>query len=140
MLKLKILSIGKTKEEWLEQGLGEYVKRLRPYLSIEWFWAKDNSQLTELVKKEGLCICLDPAGQLMTSEEFSTFMQHHWEKGGARLAFVIGGADGLPLELKKNYPLVSLSSLTFTHQLTRLILIEQIYRSLEIARGSQYHK
>lgn len=139
MLKLNILSVGRTKEKWLEEAFEEYIKRLKPYAQISCLWAKDDAQLIEWAKKEGSFIGLDPAGRLMTSEEFSEFLMHSWEKGGSRLSMVIGGAQGLPDELKKA-PLISLSPLTFTHQITRLVLIEQIYRALEIQRGSQYHK
>ena len=140
MLKLKILSVGKSKETWLEDAMQEYAKRLKPYLSIEWLWAKDNSQLVDWAKKESSVICLDPAGRLLTSEQFATFIEQAWEKGGSRLTFIIGGAEGLPMELKTHSPLISLSPLTFTHQITRLVLIEQIYRAIEIKRGSPYHK
>ena len=140
MLKLKILSIGKTKESWLEEALGEYAKRLKSHMMIEWVWAKDNSQLIEYANKESTVICLDPIGKLLTSEQFAVFFDQLWEKGGSRLTVVIGGADGLPNEFKQKYPLISLSPLTFTHQITRLILIEQIYRSIEIKKGSNYHK
>lgn len=140
MLKLKIFSIGKTKESWLEEALAEYIKRLKPHLTVEMGWAKEESQLVEWAKKEPVVICLDPQGQLFTSEEFSTFLAQCWEKGGSRLTFVIGGAEGLPPALKTKYPLLSLSSLTFTHQMTRLVLLEQIYRATEIQKGSRYHK
>ncbi|MBA3722165.1 MAG: 23S rRNA (pseudouridine(1915)-N(3))-methyltransferase RlmH [Parachlamydiaceae bacterium] len=140
MLKLKILSIGKTKETWLEDALSEYVKRLKPNLIIEWVWVKDNAQLIEYADKEPLVICLDPAGQMYTSEQFASFLEQQWEKGGSRLTFVIGGAEGLPQQLKSNYALISLSPLTFTHQITRLVLIEQVYRTIEIKKGTQYHK
>ena len=85
-------------------------------------------------------ICLDPAGLLLTSEQFADFFDRSWQKGGSRLAIVIGGAEGLPPELRSKYPLVSLSPLTFTHQITRLILVEQLYRSIEIKKNSRYHK
>ncbi len=140
MIKLKILSVGKTKEKWLEEAFSEYVKRLKPLLQIECLWAKDNFQLIDWVQKEPLIICLDPAGQLFSSEEFSAFLTQEIEKGGSRLALVIGGAEGLPAELKHNHTLISLSRMTFTHQVTRLVLIEQIYRALEIQKGSNYHK
>lgn len=140
MLKLKILSVGKTKETWLEEALAEYMKRLKPYMTIETIWAKDDAQLTELVKKETTVIALDPSGRLLTSEQFTSFLAQSWEKGGSRVAFVIGGAEGLPLEVKEHYPLISLSPLTFTHQITRLVLIEQVYRAMEIQKGSRYHK
>lgn len=140
MLKLSVLSIGKTKESWLEEALQEYTKRLKPYVLIEWKWAKDDEQLISLVEKEGSAICLDPNGQSFTSEHFAAYLQKAWENGGSRVAFVIGGAEGLPDVLKKKYPLFSLSQMTFTHQITRLVLIEQVYRAIEIQRGSQYHK
>lgn len=140
MLKLKVLSIGKNKENWLDEALKEYVKRLKSCMAIEWIWAKDDEGLVELVQKEPSVICLDPQGKLFTSEELATFLAQAWEKSGSRLAIVIGGADGLPPILRKNYPLISLSPLTFTHQITRLVLIEQIYRSIEIQKGSNYHK
>lgn len=140
MLKLKILLIGKTKESWLEQAIEEYTKRLKSLVSIEWVWAKNDVHLSELAKKEPLLICLDPQGRLLTSEQFSIFLMESWEKGGSRLAIAIGGPEGLPEDLKQHALLLSLSPLTFTHQLTRLILLEQIYRAIEIHKGTQYHK
>lgn len=140
MPKVKILSVGKNKEKWLEEALGEYIKRLRPTLEVECLWAQDDSQLAHLALKEKTVICLDPQGKCQTSEQFALFFQEQLEKGGARLSFVIGGAEGLSAEMKRHYPLISLSSLTFTHQIARLILIEQIYRATEILKGSQYHK
>jgi 23S rRNA (pseudouridine1915-N3)-methyltransferase len=140
MLKLKIFSVGKTKEKWLIEAFEEYIKRLKPFLQIECLWAKDSSQLIEWAQKEGDYLCLDPSGRLYTSEELSHFLCQQWEKGGSRITLVIGGADGIPLELKQKAILISLSPLTFTHQISRLVLIEQIYRSIEIQKGSQYHK
>lgn len=140
MLKLKILSVGKTKETWLEQACNEYLKRLKPIVHIECLWAKDTAQLREWAQKEPSYLCLDPEGRSFTSEEFSSYLAHAWEKTGSRLTFIIGGAEGLPDDLKKNRMLLSLSPLTFTHQMTRLVLIEQIYRALEIQKGSRYHK
>ncbi len=140
MLKLKILSVGKTKEKWLDEAFGEYQKRLKPLMQIDCQWAKDSSQLLDWALKEPYLICLDPAGRLLSSEQFATLIEQSWDKGGSRLAIVIGGAEGLPLELKQNAQLISLSPLTFTHQITRLVLIEQIYRATEIQKGSNYHK
>lgn len=140
MIKLKLLSIGKTKEQWLNDAFDEYIKRLQPTVEIEVLWAKDNTQLSNWTQKEGSYLCLDPAGQLFTSEEFAAFLTKQWEKEGSRLTLVIGGAEGLPIEIKRKGVLISLSPLTFTHQITRLVLIEQIYRAMEINKGSQYHK
>jgi 23S rRNA (pseudouridine1915-N3)-methyltransferase len=140
MLKLKILSVGKTKEKWLEDAFNEYLKRLQNTTQVDCQWAKDTSQLIEWTQKEAFFLCLDPEGLLFTSEDFSKFLIDQWEKQGSRLTLVIGGAEGLPAELKQKARLISLSPLTFTHQMTRLILIEQVYRALEIHRGSHYHK
>lgn len=136
MFKVKVLTIGRCKEEWLIQAINEYEKRLRGKLSVEWQLAKDNAQLIEWAGSESL-IALDPKGELFTSEAWSQKMN----RLGLRLVFAIGGAEGLPSEILKRAQFRwSLSPLTFTHQITRLILMEQLYRATEIERGSQYHK
>ncbi|MBS4168886.1 23S rRNA (pseudouridine(1915)-N(3))-methyltransferase RlmH [Parachlamydia sp. AcF125] len=140
MLKIKILSVGKTKETWLNTAIEEYQKRLQGQVEMEWVWAKDDPQLMALVSREPLVVCLDPQGKMLSSEQFSSFLMRKLEEGGSRLTFVIGGAEGLPLFLKQNKEAISLSLLTFTHQIARVVLIEQIYRALEIAKGSRYHK
>ena len=140
MLKLKILSVGKNKEKWLDEAFSEYVKRIKSIVQIECLWVRDTQQLIEWTQKEPHYICLDPTGDLYTSEEFSKFLFHEWEIKGSRLTFLIGGAEGIPEILKQNRELISFSPLTFTHQMARLILIEQVYRSIEIQKGSNYHK
>lgn len=140
MFKIKIISVGKNKEEWLEDALDEYVKRLKPVANIEFMWAKDDQQLLNFIEKESNVVGLDPNGLAMDSEVFADKLQKILVNGGSRAAFVIGGSEGLPKEMKSKYPLISLSKLTFTHQITRLILIEQIYRAFEIAKGSKYHR
>jgi 23S rRNA (pseudouridine1915-N3)-methyltransferase len=140
MYRIKILSIGKTKETWLQSAFDEYAKRLQSVASFDLVWVKDNTQLISTANKESDPIILDPRGKLYTSETFSQMLVDALEKGGSKVTFIIGGAEGLPEEVKRMGRLVGFSPLTFTHQITRLILIEQIYRSLEIARGSQYHK
>lgn len=122
-------------------AIEEYVKRLQGVLSFELIWAKDDEHLERLVDKEQQrTLCLDLCGKAMDSETFSQYITHQFQVGGSKLSFVIGGAEGLPASFKQRYPLISLSPMTLTHQCTRLILIEQIYRALEIARGSKYHK
>ncbi len=137
MRKIKIFTVGKTKESWLQEALDEYTKRLKPHLSLEWHLAKNSDQLSTLLEKETHYICLDIKGAAFSSEEFSEWFQ----KTGSRLSFVIGGAEGLSEAIKAKAALkISISPLTFTHQLARLILIEQLYRALEIEKGSSYHK
>lgn len=140
MLKLKIFSVGKTKEEWLESAFTEYVKRLQKTLHVECIWAKNDDQLLELVEKEALVIYCDAEGKQLTSEAFSSFLVKKFIEGGSRLSIVIGGAEGLPLTIKKSKELLSFSKMTMTHQMIRLFLIEQVYRAFEIQKGSSYHK
>ena len=136
MFKVKVLTIGRVKESWLESALAEYEKRLHPNVLIEWRLAKDDKQLIEWSAKESY-IALDPKGKLFDSESWSKKMMQL----GARPIFCIGGPEGLPEEILKKAQLRwSLSPLTFTHQIARLILLEQIYRAMEIERGSPYHK
>jgi 23S rRNA (pseudouridine1915-N3)-methyltransferase len=139
MYKIKIFSVGKTKEAWLETAFEEYVKRLKPWTVIECSWFKNDEQLIQAVEKEDSVIALDPQGQQYDSVAFAHHVDVLLEKGGSRLTFVIGGADGLPVVLKKN-PIISFSKMTFTHQLTRLVLIEQLYRTYTILNDTPYHK
>lgn len=141
MLKVKVLTMGKTKEKWTEEAIQEYEKRLSPSLEITWIIAKDANSLKVLCDKEKNLISLDPKGVLLTSEEWSQKMMTHFQDLGSSLTIVIGGPEGISKEiLKKSLAIYSFSLLTFTHQLTRIILVEQLYRALEIQKGSQYHK
>jgi 23S rRNA (pseudouridine1915-N3)-methyltransferase len=140
MLRIKILSPGKNKERWLEEALNEYIKRLKPFVHVECLWAKNTKQLMEWTEKEPHYLCLDPTGRLFTSEEFAEFLTNQWKERNSVVIFIIGGPEGLPASMKQSAPLISLSPLTFTHQMTRLILIEQIYRTIEIQKSSPYHK
>lgn len=139
MFKLKIISPGKTKEKWLEEAMEEYIKRLRPSMEIESIWVKNDEQLLDLALREKALICLDPLGNLYDSKKFSSYLINQFVEHDSRLALIIGGPEGLPQELKK-FPLLSLSPLTMTHQIIRLVLIEQIYRAIEIYKGTKYHK
>jgi 23S rRNA (pseudouridine1915-N3)-methyltransferase len=140
MLKIKIISVNKTKETWLEEAISTYVNRLKTSVQIEFLWAKNDEQFMDWVAKEPLTICLDANGTTMSSEQFSKYLYKQLELGGSRLCFAIGGAEGLPKEAKQHYPLLSLSMMTFPHQMIRLFLVEQIYRAFEIAKGSSYDK
>jgi 23S rRNA (pseudouridine1915-N3)-methyltransferase len=141
MFRLRIFSLGKTKEQWLDDAIDEFCKRLQAVLKIEFVWVRSDEQLVQAVLKEPRFLCLDSTGIMRTSEQFSTFIMEQFEVGGSRLAIVIGGPEGLPPLLKKSCKsLISFSPMTFTHQMVRLILVEQIYRAFEIERKSQYHK
>lgn len=141
MIKIKVIALGKCKEPWLQTALSEYEKRLSPYAKIVWQTPKDIHEMEEMARQEDSPILLDPEGESLDSIEFSQKFHQHLERNGARLSFLIGGPDGYSAKILQMTRIRwSLSRLTFTHQMTRLILIEQIYRSFEIYRGSPYHK
>jgi len=139
MLKVKVIAIGKCKEEWLSIALSEYEKRLSPIMDIVWIHPKDDAELIERLSQEEQYIALDPNGESMDSPSFSHKLAKYFERYRARATFAIGGPDGFPSKIKPIHRW-SLSPLTFTHQIVRIILIEQIYRAMEIAKNSSYHK
>lgn len=140
MIHIKILSPGKIKDSWLHEAIGEYLKRLTPVAQFELLWTKDEKQFAELLREQKEVICLDPRGKMYSSEAFADYFFKGVERGGSSLAFAIGGAEGFPEGTTQNRPLLSLSPMTFTHQHTRLLLIEQIFRAFEIQKGTRYHK
>ena len=130
MYKVQIFSISKSKEPWLIQAIEEYTRRLRPILSIHWNISKNEDKLLQALDKEKSYIALDSRGKSVHSEDFSHWLIKTFQHQDSRLNFIIGGAGGLPKEITtKADTLLSLSNLTFTHQMTRVILLEQIYRA-----------
>jgi 23S rRNA (pseudouridine1915-N3)-methyltransferase len=147
-VKIRIVGRKNGSEKWLEEAYSMYETRLRPSsLDVETVWHKTDPDLIKAVEtdreKGHTVVLMDPTGKMRSSEQFSEDLFSWIASGGSRLVFVIGGAPGLPPELK-NHPsktkLISLSPMTFTHQFARTILMEQIYRASEIRKGSGYHK
>lgn len=131
MRKIKVYSPGKKS---FEKELSEYAKRLTGEAQILWIYPKD---LEKALIKEKKYICLDPTGTLYTSEGFAKFL----DSQEVQIIFVIGGDEGLSPTICENATaLISLSKMTFTHHMTRLILAEQIYRGLLINANRPYHK
>ncbi len=141
MYKITLYSIGKPKEPWLQEALAEYEKRLKPFLTLEWVLVKTPPLLEKALEKQLHFLTLDPQGKMYTSPDFSTTLLEWLTSHGSRLHMVIGGADGMPPSLlRRSAGKLSLSPMTLTHQMTRLFLLEQIYRAIAISRGSSYHK
>ena len=158
-MKIKVYCIGKIKEQYLKDGINEYIKRVSPYSNIEIIEVNDSKvkdnpnqadidkakneegdRVLKLIKNDYL-IGLDMNKQEFTSEEFATFLNKKMVEGGSSISFVIGGSYGLSDALKKRCNTsISLSKLTFLHQMTRLILLEQIYRAFKILNNETYHK
>ena len=159
-MKIKIYCIGHLKENYLKEGINEYLERLKPYTQVEILEVDDESinnnpspkdienvknkegqKVIKLLKNNEYLIGLDLVKKQLTSEEFAQYITDKFVIGGANISFVIGGSYGLSDELKKRCnDRLSLSNMTFLHQMTRLILLEQIYRAFKINRNEVYHK
>ncbi len=138
MFKVKVITQGKLKESWLNEALAEYEKRLTQKMKIEWVLVDTSKELMAKALQEPSLIALDLQGKALTSVEFSKSLFTKW---GSRPCFAIGGAEGFSQEILNHAKYrICLSNLTFTHQMVRLILVEQLYRATEIEEGSSYHK
>jgi 23S rRNA (pseudouridine1915-N3)-methyltransferase len=139
-LKLRIVWVGKTKNPQQAKLCEDYIGRIRHFLRLEIAEVKESKLLAELDSSDRV-VALDPKGKSWTSEQFAKFVQQHMTSDPRSLTFVIGDFAGLPPEVKKRADVQwSLSPLTFTHDLTRVLLLEQIYRALSIIHNLPYSK
>jgi len=151
---IKIVCIGKTKKKWLQDGEAEYIKHLKKYATVEWVVIEPETRGTvaDIVKKETekvqkyaqtlsdfeLCV-LDIYGDQYSSESFSDKIKTFEKKG--KIAFFIGGSHGFALGFTDSITYkISLSPMTFVHEMVRVVLLEQLFRALDIMHGGQYHK
>ncbi|MGA8942279.1 MAG: 23S rRNA (pseudouridine(1915)-N(3))-methyltransferase RlmH [Thermoactinomyces sp.] len=159
-MKIQIITVGNLKEKYLKQACAEYLKRLTPYARMEIIEVAEEkandhvhpSQIEQILEKEGkrilrhcsrdvYVIALAIEGQSFTSTAFARKINQLATYGNSHLAFVIGGSYGLSPDILQRADLtLSFSKMTFPHQLIRLFLLEQIYRSFKINRGETYHK
>ena len=141
MHRIKIYTIGKIKESWLQEGIEEYVKRLKPSLTLDWILAKNLPVLEQLLESEPHFTSLDPQGKLFSSEQFSEWLQQTLYEGGSRLTLLIGGAEGFTDEIRnKANMMLSFGQQTWPHVMVRVMLLEQIYRAQQIIAGHPYHR
>jgi 23S rRNA (pseudouridine1915-N3)-methyltransferase len=152
-VKIRVLWVGKTQEEWVRCGIDEYVGRLRRYVPLEIAEVREEKgaaaaaqreregeRLARLLPKNARLILLDERGEEMTSPEFAAFLARSRDGGDACLAFAIGGAYGFSERLRDGADrTIALSRLTFTHQMVRVFLLEQIYRGFTIINNEPYH-
>ena len=139
-MKLRIVWVGKTKNPQQAKLCEDYIGRIRHFLRLEIAEVKEAKLLAELDSSDRV-VALDPKGKSWTSEQFAKFVQQHMTSDPRSLTFVIGDFAGLPPEVKKRADIQwSLSPLTFTHDLTRVLLLEQIYRALSIIHNLPYSK
>ena len=134
--RLSISAIGKIKKTWIKEGIKNYVKRM-PDLSINEFKDFDIKNLKKQPSND-IFISLSEEGKTYSSYEFASLLLNFNNK---KIVFLIGDAEGLSSDVKSKSDLVlSLSPLTFPHELARLILVEQIYRAISITHKSPYHR
>ncbi len=155
-MKITLLVIGKTDAAYLTEGIGEYLKRLNHYIPFELEVIPDirnkKNMTPELQKiQEGELILaklqpgrelhlFDENGSTFSSREFSKFIERKMLAGIKELVFVIGGPYGFPEKVYKNAASkISLSKMTFSHQMARLVCVEQFYRAFTILKGEPYH-
>ncbi len=155
-MKIVLLVVGKTSEQYLIDGISEYQKRLKHYIGFEILEIPNikkakNISNVELIKKEGesilntlhssdYLVLLDEKGKGFTSLKFSQKLQGWMLSGKKRLVFVVGGAYGFSEEIYiRGDEKLSLSNMTFSHQMVRLFLVEQIYRGYTILNNEPYH-
>ena len=134
--RLTINAIGKIKKPWIKEGIDQYRKRM-PDLIIREF---KHFKIINFKEKrdKNIIISLGEEGKSFSSKEFSSLLLNF---NNQKITFFIGDSDGLSSQFKYNSDLLlSLSPLTFTHELARLVLIEQIYRAVSIAKNSPYHR
>ena len=156
-MKIKIITVGKTKEKFLQFGEKEFQQRLARYCQIEWITVKEEKiiagksdqqikaneaeRILEKIAPKSWKVALDRTGKPMSSEDLAAWLQKKMNEGTSEFEFIIGGALGLdPIILNSVNQVLSLSQMTFTHEMSRLILLEQLYRAFTILRGEKYHK
>ena len=139
--RYKIIAIGKIKKNWIQEGIEIYLKRLPGLKIIE---IKDSTQIKEehtikeIIKKSETLVTLNENGQPFTSKQLAKKLLNSHNQN---ITFVVGGASGLSSSLNSSASWqLSLSPLTFPHEIARLLLIEQLYRAKTIIQGGPYHK
>jgi 23S rRNA (pseudouridine1915-N3)-methyltransferase len=138
-VKLVILAAGKLKSRELRAVADDYLGRIRRYVKCEEIEVKSAKELSAAVPSGALLVALEVEGDAVTSTELSKRVERWGSTGKGIVAFVIGDADGIPKELSQRATArLSLSKLTLPHRLARVLLLEQLYRSLSILRGEPY--
>jgi 23S rRNA (pseudouridine1915-N3)-methyltransferase len=139
-MKLRVIWVGKTKNPHVAKLCADYAERIKHFLPLEIADVKE-AKLNAALDGSDRVLVLDPKGTPWTSDQFAKFIQKHMTSDPRRLTFVIGDYSGLPPNVKKRADVQwSLSPLTFTHDLTRVLLLEQIYRALSIIHNFPYAK
>ncbi len=156
-MNIKIIAVGKIKEQYIKDALKEYEKRLAPFCSFsiseipaeqildeslaDKYKDSEAEKILQLIKKDSYVITLEIKGKMLSSEEFAVKLKEISYMGVNDITFIIGGANGLSPSVSDIASFkLSFSKMTFTHQMIRLILTEQIYRAFKINSHEPYHR
>ena len=153
-MKVKLITIGKTKQDFIRAGIKEYENKLKCFIQFELVEIPDikkgksfdevslkKAEAELIMNKVGddKLILLDENGKQMNSRAFAKAVEQKQHLGSKSLCFAVGGAYGFSEEMKSKFQSVSLSKMTFSHQVIRLIFMEQLYRAFSIIHGFPYH-
>ena len=154
-MRLRIICVGKLREKWLEDDAKEYIKRLSRFCDTEMIEVPDapdslpekqalereGSAVLSRIKPDSTVWLMDLSGETIDSPTFSRELMKGFEERGAEITFMIGGSNGFSDHvIQRATRRIRFSDMTFTHTMSRLILLEQCYRAFRIARGETYHK
>ena len=151
-MKLKIIWVGKSRDPWVKDAIDEYASRIRRYMPLELIDIRDEkgAEAEEMRRREcdrlekhippgATLILLDERGEQLDSPGLAAFVGKQRDSGTGELIFAIGGAYGFSEEFRRRGKLLALSKMTFTHQMVRAFLLEQIYRAFTILNKEPYH-
>jgi 23S rRNA (pseudouridine1915-N3)-methyltransferase len=155
-VKLSIICMGRTREGFIRDGIEKYLRYLKPYAPTELKVLREEkvedlrdaprirkleaAKITKAISPNACVVALDERGREFTSHEFATFMDKALERGTREMSFVLGGAMGLDESVTGKADIVlALSRWTLTHEMARLVLLEQLYRAFTIIKGKTYH-
>lgn len=154
-MKLKLVSPGRIKDAWLQAALDDFTRRLRRYSQVIFDYVNDApdqlpleralndeaDRILSRIRPQDFVVVLDLGAAQMTSERFAGELMNWMEAGGSEVVFVIGGSRGLADTVRQRAQVrMAFSEMTFTHQMSRLILLEQCYRAFRIVNHAPYHK
>jgi len=156
-MNINIIATGKIREKYIKDGVDEFVKRIQPYTSlkiieipseniysdsnIEKLLETEAEKILKIAGENSFFIAMEIKGKQLSSEDFAQKIKEISLSGINQVVFAIGGAEGLSEKVKKRADFsMSLSSMTFTHQMARQLLLEQIYRAFKIINNEPYHK
>lgn len=151
-MRLRVLWVGKSRETWLKEALSDYAGRIRRYMPLELGEVRDEKgaeaeemrrreceRLEKQIPPNATLVLLDERGEQLDSPGLASLIGRQRDAGTGELVFVIGGAYGFSDDFRRRGRLLSLSPMTFTHQMVRLFLLEQIYRAFTILNNEPYH-